>query len=316
MTHPKFSVIIPTYRRPGALARCIEAIADQTLANSAYEIIIVDDAAEADRLMPAMHLARGVPCRLLTQRQRGAAAARNAGASVARGQFLAFTDDDCRPTQDWLSCLDRRLARLPGNAMVGGQVINALSCNIFACATQTLVDYLYLCFNTDPESAHLLTSNNCCVPADQFRKLGGFDESFRGAGGEDRELCLRWRRAGNHLVYAPEAVVYHAHALTFCSYLRQHVAYGRGSATLRLRALESGNGPVPLESAAFYRNLVRHPFRCAPKYKPWRQSLLLALSQAATCLGHLAARFEQRIHCSHTLPANSTTTSPTTRVVP
>src|SRR3712207_1403127 len=94
---PFFSVIVPTYERPAQLAACLGALARLDCPAASFEVIVVDDgsaAAPGRRLDEFRDL---LDVRLLTQANAGPAAARNRGASEARGSFLAFTDDDCAP---------------------------------------------------------------------------------------------------------------------------------------------------------------------------------------------------------------------------
>jgi GT2 family glycosyltransferase len=65
------------------------------------------------------------------------------------------------------------------------------------------------------------------MPAEIFRKIGGFDVAFRTS--EDRDLCDRWLMAGCQLLYAFDAVIRHAHRLDFHSFWKQHMEYGRGA---------------------------------------------------------------------------------------
>ena len=177
--------------------------------------------------------------------------------------------------------------------MVGGRVINELQENVFASASQSLMDFLFDDFNREHQQARLLTSNNFCIPADAFRAIGGFDMAFPGAGGEDRELCLRWADAGHRLVYVPEAIVFHAHHMTLRKFVMQHLAYGRGAALLRRRALERGYGPVPLERSSFYWDLLRYPQRAAGIRNRPVTSTLFAVSQVANTVGYFHARIRE-----------------------
>src|SRR5581483_8385630 len=92
-----------------------------------------------------------------------------------------------------------------------------------------------------------------------FRALGGFDASFPMAAAEDRELCERWQSRGGCLVYADEAVVYHAHRLTLARYARQHFGYGRGAVHLHRARHKQGESQPRLEPMRFYRDLVHYP---------------------------------------------------------
>jgi GT2 family glycosyltransferase len=291
---PIFSIIIPTYQRPDRLAYCLKSLAAQTFSKSSYEVIVVDDAATEAVTGQLVRDTLDGEFRVLSQNHLGAAAARNAGAAVAQGRYLAFTDDDCQPISDWLRILERHLRQSEAPTLVGGRVLNELRDNVFASASQSLMDFLFDEFNREHQRASLLTSNNFCIPADAFRAIGGFDTAFPGAGGEDRELCLRWAHAGHRLVYAPEAIVFHAHDMNFTKFVRQHLAYGRGAALLRRRALERGYGPIPLERSSFYWDLLRYPQRAAGIRNRGAESVLFAVSQVANTVGYFQARIRER----------------------
>lgn len=290
MAQLTFSVIVPTYRRPHKLARCLASLARQTYPSRGFEVIVVDDAALGSELERVVSAAGPYTCELVSQAHRGPAAARNAGARSARGRLLAFTDDDCEPAPDWLAVLERRLRAAGGTELVGGRVVNSLADDPFASASQALVDFLCEQQNRAPGSARLLTSNNLCVPAAAFRDLGGFDTSFVGAGGEDREFCLRWGHARYPALFLAEAIVHHAHDMTLEDFVRQHFGYGRGAALLRRRADVHGYGPLPLERASFYLELLRYPLRGPGVSARFRTSLLFALAQAANAAGYCDAR--------------------------
>ncbi|HEX5097846.1 MAG TPA: glycosyltransferase [Polyangiaceae bacterium] len=290
MTLPAFSVIVPTYRRPEKLARCLASLLRQTYPPSRFEVIVVDDAAMGRELEPLVSATRPYACELVSQAHRGPAAARNAGARAARGRLLAFTDDDCEPAADWLDVLEQKMSAADQPLLVGGRVVNALAADPFASASQALVDFLCEKQNRELGCARLLTSNNLCVPTDAFLELGGFDTTFAGAGGEDRELCWRWGAAGHRAAFAPEAVVYHAHDMTLREFVRQHHAYGRGAALLRRRADAHGYGPLPLERLSFYFDLLAYPLRGAAVTARVRTSLLFALSQVANAAGYCDER--------------------------
>ena len=130
------------------------------------------------------------------------------------------------------------------------------------------------------------------MPADRFRALGGFDTGFPLAAGEDRELCDRWLRHGHRLLYAPEAVVFHAHALSPRRFWRQHFNYGRGAFHFhqaRARAGGSG-GRVRVEPPSFYLNLLRYPLARARGRRAAALTALLVVSQIANAAGYFRER--------------------------
>jgi GT2 family glycosyltransferase len=158
---------------------------------------------------------------------------------------LAFTDDDCRPAPDWLSTLGVRFAGAPDHA-VGGRTLNALPDNRYSAASQLLIDYLYAYYNANGGLARFFASNNVALPRDRFHAVGGFDDRWPLAGGEDRELCDRWLQGGHGMLYAPEAVVYHAHPLTLRTFCRQHFNYGRGAYYYHRARARGGGGRAPV----------------------------------------------------------------------
>lgn len=272
-----FTVIVPTFNRPAALRRCLQALQAQDFAG--HEIIVVNDGGVAPSLVefPAI--------RLLEQPNAGPAQARNAGAAAAQGQYLAFTDDDCAPAPTWLSALAAQFAKTP-DAAVGGHTVNALAHDPYAEASQALIDYLYHHYNATGV-AQFFTSNNLAFPAAAFRELGGFNTAYTRAAAEDREICHHWRERGYALVYAPHAIVYHHHAMTAATYWRQHFNYGRGARWYHQARSARGQGRPPLEPWTFYGKLLAWPCRHGLNAAAFQQSLLLVISQLAHTAGFL-----------------------------
>ena len=149
-----------------------------------------------------------------------------AHAAHAHGRYLLLSDDDCVPALGWLRALETRADAFSG-ALLGGRTLNGLPDNLYSAVSQMVIEVVYAHYNADPDHARFFASNNLAAPADRFRALGGFDPDFSTA--EDRDLCERWLAHGGRLVYAADAVVRHAHALTLGGLWRQHFAYGRGA---------------------------------------------------------------------------------------
>jgi GT2 family glycosyltransferase len=252
------------------------------------EVIVVDDGSPhpIDDLVAPFR--SSLDLTLIRQRNGGPAAARNTGAARARGRLLAFTDDDCRPTPDWLHHLAERLQDAPG-VMAGGRTVNALRNNPYSAASQALLTYVYRQKNRDPDDAGFLTTNNMVVPRRGFLHLGGFDERFRTA--EDRDFCARWLASGLRIVYEKRAVLYHAHRLTLRSFWHQHVAYGAGGHRLRQRGApdESDLEPMP-----YYAGMLTYPYRTTTPGRAFVLSALIALSQVASIVGIAQAALSDR----------------------
>jgi GT2 family glycosyltransferase len=286
---PDVSVIIPGFGRTGALAGCLRALAAQTLSRERFEVIVCDDGSEvplASALQNTLGTLGDLRVSFVRQRNSGPASARNRAAAAARGRYLAFTDDDCRPAADWLEKLLQHFAARP-NALIGGAMCTASTSDIYARATQAIMGFVYA-DQVRLGGMLLFSTSNLALPARAFRDMDGFSSRFRCAAGEDYDLCARWYDQGGEMTYLPDALVVHDHALTFGGFLRQHFRYGRGLLAMRQRLKERGGamrpGRIP---GSFHLRLIVSPIRVR-RPSGVVLALLIALSQLATFSGVLA----------------------------
>jgi glycosyltransferase involved in cell wall biosynthesis len=267
----RISVVVPTRGRPVALLDCIEALQSQEPPEGGFEVVVVADGDGLPSLPEDVRVVAGEGA--------GPAAARNRGVEAARGEVIAFTDDDCRPSPRWLRELDAELRR--GRAAgVAGTTVNGLPEDAFASASQLVLDTAYECFSRGGEPGFAGSANLAMLAAD-LRALGGYDRSFRIS--EDRDLCARWLASGRRLAWAPSAEVAHCREMGLASFVRQHTAYGRGAYAVRKRA--TGSGIVPRPQLRFAFALARR-VRRAPGRR-LRLAALCALTQVATAAGYV-----------------------------
>jgi glycosyltransferase involved in cell wall biosynthesis len=278
----RISVVIPTRDRPGPLTACLAGLATDALADA--ETIVVSDGGAVDLGPVVAPFVEALGLRLLRIEHGGPAAARNHGLEAARGEVVAFVDDDCRPHPGWLASLAAGVVLCPPRA-VGGRTLNGLPANPYADAAQIVLDLLSRYDRAVTGKERLLPSNNFAFPTEPLRRIGGFDERFRTA--EDRELCRRWAAAGFELGRAPAAVVEHDARLDLVRFVTKFFAYGRGAAQFH-RAGENSSLRV---SARFH---FRLPVLLAPEVR--RRGFargmalvaLLALWEAANLAGFLS----------------------------
>ena len=306
---PFFSVVIPTYNRPERLANCLAALAEQDYPRDRTEVIVVDDGSPTPLDSVVEPLRSQLSITLIRQQNAGPAAARNVGAQQAKGPLLAFTDDDCMPSPDWLSGFAQRLADQP-NAMVGGRSLNALPDNSYSTASQALIDYLYSYYSgsapakqnanaleqmpePSPEQTMFFASNNIAMARENYLNVGGFDTAFPLAAAEDRELCDRWQHQGLLMTYAPEITIRHAHHLSLPSFWRQHFGYGRGAFCFHQVRSQRNSQPIRVEPLKFYTDLLTYPLSRADVKSPLFVSMLFFLSQVATTTGFFWERTMQ-----------------------
>jgi len=302
---PDYSIVVPTYRRRDALARCLQAIEALRFPRERFEVVIVDDGSPNPAADLVASLDRSLQARLVLAPHAGPATARNTGARLARGRYLVFTDDDCMPREDWLSSIDRWTSSKAGPFAIGGHTVNVLTDNLYAAASQSVIDYLYEYFGDHSATRRFFTSNNLVVPREEFLSLDGFNETFALAAAEDRDFCERWIEAGKRLQYANDVVVSHAHVLDFPRFSRQHVNYGRGAFDLHRSRAGRGEGSLKIEPLRFYAGLVAYPLR---ESRSWRGAFLTFLhlwSQVAYISGYFFERLRRGWAIGATRPAPS-----------
>jgi GT2 family glycosyltransferase len=290
---PAYSVIVPTYQRLASLARCLDALGAQTIGRGKFEVIVVDDGSARSPREVVARAAASIDVRLIEQANAGPASARNSGAAAARGTYVVFTDDDCRPDPGWLRAIDAMAARNPGCA-IGGRVVNAFGDGLYSTASQLLIEFLYEYFNVDESGGRFFITSNLALPTESFHRIGGFDVTFPLAAAEDRDLCDRWREAGLTMVYSDGAIVHHEHALGLRSFCRQHFNYGRGAFHLHRARARRGETPLRVEPPNFYGRLVGYPFGRGQGSRAAALAALMAVSQGVYVSGYLSERLRSR----------------------
>lgn len=286
-----FSIVIPTFKRPDRLLRCITSIDSLDYPHEQFEVIVVDDGSP----QPIQPLLQGLQTRFAMKcycvQHGGPAVARNVGARNAAGKFLAFLDDDCVPVRSWLKTMDMHFCADP-SLLLAGRVLNGLQGNIYSDASQHLIDYLMAYFNADTATARFVTANNMGISREAFLRVRGFDVNFQGAGGEDREFGDRWQQLGFQLAQCHDVQVVHYHLLSFSGFIRQHFHYGRGAATYhKLRS-----GGISIEPFRFYRNLVLYPFTQPNLRRRMALASLMLLSQMANAAGFFYEKLVKTLH--------------------
>jgi len=266
----EFSVVVPVYQGVETLPRCLNALLHQSIDQSRYEIIVVDDGSCDQTASLAESILGSYTAQVIRAPHGGPAQARNLGAQAARSDLLLFTDADCEPALDWLERLTRVFADVTISGAKG--VYRSRQRSLVARFVQQEYQDKYDRMLRLP-SIDFVDTYSAAYRRAVFITSGGFDTSFTTASVEDQEFSFRLTEQGCRLVFVPDAIVYHQHDATLREYARRK--YGIG----------------------YWKPLVlrRHPGKAIKdSHTPQLiklQIVLLAIAIAATLLTILASGF-------------------------
>ncbi len=226
--NPAVSVVIPVFNGERTIGRVLERVTAQE-GCPPFEVVVVDDGS-TDGTPAVVQKARGV--RYIRQENQGPAAARNCGARAARGEWICFTDADCLPHPDWITRLVTGFQGDRVTAVMGSYgIANPESWLAGAIHAEILYRHRTLM----SEAPQVFGSYNVCILRERFLALGGFDEAYRHASGEDNDLSYRMIEAGDQIRFAPEALVDHFHPVSVRRYLYEQARHGFWRAAMYLR---------------------------------------------------------------------------------
>ena len=203
----KISVVIPTHNRADALALTLAGLAKQRL-NEPWEVIVVNNRCSDGTVELVENLEFPVPLRLVSEDTPGAAAARNAGAAQARGKYLVFIDNDILVEPDFLQLHLDALNDHSG-AWIVGQIVNLPEQETTPFGRFRKSLFPLISPKDGLRETDSITTANLSLPKNDFEALGGFDEGFFVASGEDRELMLRARKKGIKMLFHPGIIGTH-----------------------------------------------------------------------------------------------------------
>jgi GT2 family glycosyltransferase len=278
------SVVVCTYQRLAGLRDSLPAVlAQDPVPGGSETIVVVDGSTDGTSEWLAGQRAPGL--RAVVQENRGLAAARNRGASEARGRAVLFLDDDVHPSPGLARAHAARQAG--GEAVVLGPLpllrrgrVSFLAEGVDRWAAELarrLADPGY-----EPRLNDFCFANASVARA-ILRRTGGFDERFREYGNEDLDYGWRLLQGGFPIVFAPEAVARQHYVKDFRTWVREWRSVGRADVALWRRhpATETELGFAGLER--------RHPLRRAALRGGLRGSSWVAAAAASLALGLAAA---------------------------
>jgi glycosyltransferase involved in cell wall biosynthesis len=248
---PSVSIVVCTRERPEHLQRCLDALAP--LHSAGHEVVVVDNASVGD---DTARLCAAYPYRVVHEPEPGLDHARNRGWRAARGEVVAFTDDDCEPDAGWPDALaaayaDDRVAAATG--LVMPRELDTPSQERFEayCANRRrFARRTFSSADTPPSAAGVVGMGaNMSFRRALLEEIRGFDPRFDGGtptlSGGDTEAFARVLARGHAIAYRPDALVWHRHRREPDALRRVVFGYGVGLyAVLAKRLLEDGDRGV------------------------------------------------------------------------
>jgi glycosyltransferase involved in cell wall biosynthesis len=238
---PEVSIVIPTYNRSTLLRDAVNSVLRQQ-SNSPFEIVVVDNNSSDDTKLIVKSLMHIHPekVRYVVETKQGNAHARNLGIRTAKGDLIAFIDDDVTVEKGWLRQLKEVLDSREDVSFVGGRVLPEWSGPSPAWLTPdhwsplALLDYgpeELTIAGTNPRG--LLTAN-IAFRKSVFEEVGTFSPHLQRVKDhigsmEDTEFLLRVCRSGKKGVYLPDMIVrapVDVERLTKAYHRRWHTGHG------------------------------------------------------------------------------------------
>jgi glycosyltransferase involved in cell wall biosynthesis len=241
----RVTVVVPTYNRREGLRRCLDGLFACDVDGLAVDVRIVDDGSgdgTGEMVASLPPPPAGMRVHYHRQENAGAAAARNCGVRDAETDLVLFIDDDCVPDRGWIrAMLDEPWPE--GAGAIGGRIIST--------GEETWVARYcrHVGFDEFPPpdgSLRFVNTANCAYLRRAILEVGGFEELFRGACGEDHDLARTVVARGYRLEYRAGAVVHHYPRETFDVLVRTYTRRGYAEMLRKMLWRKSARMPAPL----------------------------------------------------------------------
>lgn len=294
----KISVIVCTYNRANLLAGCLESLVNQTLDKALYEVIIVDNnCTDATPQIAEGFVSRHQNFRVVKEKKQGLSHARNRGWIEARGEYVAYLDDDAQATPEWCERILNAFATVhPKPVAVGGKILPRYETappKWFAEDLEIRTWGEEKGFLESKRAPYGFSGSNMALPKHILKKYGGFSPEYGMVGnkvrvGDETELFLRIYQDYPYFWYDPEIIVHHwvpRQKMTVMYCVRRAFHCGLSSAKLR------GN---KISYFRYYKSMIKigFDFLLIPFHLPWfsaqrTQILVQKVMKLASRFGYL-----------------------------
>jgi O-antigen biosynthesis protein len=220
---PKVSVIVCSYNGARTIGETLAALGKLEYPN--YEIIVVNDGStDQTRAIANRH-----DVQLICTENNGLSAARNQGMNAAKGEIIAYIDDDAFPDAHWLTYLVSCFQRAEHAGIGGPNLAPPKDGAIAACVANAPGGPRHVLLSD--EIAEHVPGCNMAYRRDHLLAIGGFDPRFRVAG-DDVDICWRLQEQGWTIGFTPTAIVWHHRRNLIKTYFKQQWGYAKAEALL------------------------------------------------------------------------------------
>lgn len=217
----KISVAIITRKRAEDLKECLESLSGQI--KKPYEVVVVDNGPTQATKKVVEGFKKKLPIKYVVESKIGVSYARNKAIKAAKGEIIAFCDDDCVLDEKWIRQIELAFKRRPKNYFFVGKSLNYYPGNIFAQAS--FFFYKKWWQETD---VPFDTKNGAFKKKPVLKYKIQFDSGFAPFGcGEDVDFGEKLIEKGMRVLYEPKMVVYHKEPNTFLKFLKSRFERGR-----------------------------------------------------------------------------------------
>jgi glycosyltransferase involved in cell wall biosynthesis len=241
--YPTVSVVVCSFNGERGIEGCLRGLIAQNYPKDKYTIMLVDDGSTDNTVA----IAKSYGATIVSHGQNhGVQHARNTGMKHATGEIIAYLDDDCVVTPDWLAEIVAPFAD-PQVAAVGGRVVAFKTDRLserymeasgygnpeplappIVAKSQSILRRLYAYLHsmyrpiniaTSPVEAQAVYTANVAYRASAMKAISGFDSALRS--NEDSDIANRLRANGGKLMFAPGATAKHRHHQKVWHFIRQ-----------------------------------------------------------------------------------------------
>lgn len=274
---PAISVVVCTYNGSRTIRDCLDGLRKLEYPN--FEVVIVNDGSKDN----TGEIIKDYGFRVITTENRGLSSARNTGMRAAKGEIVAYIDDDARPDPHWLTYLAATFLTTDHVGVGGPNLPPKDDGSIAACVANSPGGPVHVLL-TDEKAEHI-PGCNMAFRKEALEAIGGFDHQFRIAG-DDVDLCWRLQQNGGTLGFNPAAMVWHHRRNSVKAYWKQQMNYGKAEADLEKKWPEKYNaaGHVPWAGRLYFKGFEQllGCFRGRIYQGTWGSALFQSIYQPAS----------------------------------